>query len=84
VRILEHLALVAALAGNREGAARLLGYTVAFYAAGAGSREFTELATYNRLIAELGRELTQERIAALMAEGAAWSEDEAADAAIRS
>jgi predicted ATPase len=83
VRIVEHLALVAALAGNVDGAARLLGYTVAFYAAGAGSREFTELATYDRLVAELGRALPEKRIAALTDEGGAWSEDEAVDAAIR-
>jgi hypothetical protein len=83
VRIVEHLALIGALSGELEAAARLLGYGVAFYATGAGSREFTELATYDRMVAELARGLGQDRIDALMAEGAAWSEDQAAAAAMR-
>ncbi len=50
VRLVEHLALVAALTEQTTTAARMLGYSVAFYETGAGSREHTELATYDRLL----------------------------------
>ncbi len=46
VRLVEHLALVAALTDQTATAARMLGYSVAFYETGAASREHTELATY--------------------------------------
>ena len=75
VRSVEHLALVAALSGAPEEAARLLGYGVAFYAGGTATREFTEMSTYDRLSAQLAAALPQERAAELMAEGARWSED---------
>jgi hypothetical protein len=83
VRIIEHLALIAALSGEAEGAARLLGYGVAFYATGTATREFTEVATYDRLVQELERALPSERVSELMAEGAALTDEHAADAAMR-
>ncbi len=83
VRIVEHLSLVAILSGETEAAARLLGYGVAFYATGTASREFTELASYDRVVAELEHRLPQDRVTALMAEGAALSEDQAAEMAMR-
>ena len=51
VRLIEHLALIAALFEQTATAARMLGYSVAFYETGAASREHTELATYDRLLA---------------------------------
>jgi predicted ATPase/DNA-binding winged helix-turn-helix (wHTH) protein len=83
VRVIEHLALVAAREGKPKIAARLLGYGVAFYAAGTASREFTEISTYDRLTADLARELPKKTLNALMAEGARWSEDRAIEAATR-
>ncbi|MBV9113346.1 MAG: adenylate/guanylate cyclase domain-containing protein [Hyphomicrobiales bacterium] len=81
VRIIEHLALVAALGGKTRIAAGLLGYGVAFYAGGTASREFTELSSYDRLTATLARELPEAQVAALMADGALWSEDRAIETA---
>ena len=83
VRMIEHLALVAALDGKATTAAGLLGYGVAFYGRGTASREFTERSTYDRLTAELGRQLPERQVAALMAEGALWSEDRAVETATR-
>lgn len=82
VRAAEHLALVSALTGQVEVAAEILGYTRAFYGSGTASREFTEEATYNRLMVELGRQFTRERLDKLMAEGAGWSEETLAEAAL--
>jgi hypothetical protein len=82
VRVAEHLALVAALEGKKQIAARLLGYGVAFYAGEAATREFTELSTYRRLTAELAKALPESEVTSLTAEGALWSEDRAIEAAL--
>jgi hypothetical protein len=82
VRAGEHLALVAALEGEAELAARLLGYTEAFYAKGSASREWTEQVTHQRLVAELSRRLSPARVSAAMQEGAGWSEQQAIEAAV--
>lgn len=81
VRAGEHLALIAALTGRSDAAARLLGYSTAFYAEGSASREFTEQVTYERLTNELANHLSPDRLGVLMAEGASWSEDQAGEAA---
>ena len=81
VRIVEHIALIAALDGKVQIAARLLGYGVAFYAEGTATREFTEMSTYNRLTAELAKALPEEEVTRLTGEGALWSEDRAIEAA---
>jgi len=81
VRVIEHLALIAALSGAREQAARLLGYTVAFYESGTATREFTEMSSYDRLSAELGTALPKIKTEELMAEGARCSEDRAVEIA---
>jgi len=77
IRAVEHLALVMALGGNIEMAARLLGHGVAFYGKGTATREFTERASYKRLSDLLGSALPVERVAELMSEGALWTEDQA-------
>jgi len=81
VRASEHLALVATLEGEAELAARLLGFTEAFYAKGSASREWTEQVTHRRLVAELAQRLSPARLSDAMAEGAAWSEPQAIEAA---
>lgn len=81
VRAGEHLALVAALEGEAELAARLLGFTEAFYAKGSASREWTEQVTYQRLMAELSQRLPPPRLSDAMQEGAGWSEQQAIEAA---
>jgi predicted ATPase/DNA-binding SARP family transcriptional activator len=81
VRAGEHLALVAALVGETDLAARLLGFADAFYARGVASRERTEEITNQHLNAELSTRLSPYRLRQLMAEGASWSEQRAAEAA---
>jgi predicted ATPase/class 3 adenylate cyclase len=83
IRALEHLALVTALGGNIELAARLLGHGVAFYARGTATREFTELASYKRLSETLATALPPERITQLMSEGALWTQDQAVQEATK-
>jgi tetratricopeptide (TPR) repeat protein len=82
VRALEHLALVAALRGEIELGARLLGHGVAFYTNGTSTREFTELASYRRLTELLVASLPQARVVELMSQGALWSQDQAVQAAM--
>jgi hypothetical protein len=83
VRVVEHLALIAALGGDATGAARLLGFTETFYAAETASREITEFATYDRLVQELKDKLQHERLAELMAEGARLTSLQAAELAMK-
>ena len=82
VRLVEHAALIAALTDDIDRAARMLGHTVAFYATGAASREYTELATFDRLSLRIELALPVATRALLMAEGAGWSVDQAAEHAI--
>ena len=77
VRVIEHIGLIAALGEDAETAARMLGHTEAFYAAGTVSREHTEFATFERLSRHLARTLPPARLARLMREGAHWPSDEA-------
>lgn len=81
VRIIEHVALLAALGGDAESAAKLLGYGVAFYSSGTATREFTELATYDRLTALIVEKLSPHLAAGLIAEGGCWSEEHAMETA---
>lgn len=81
VRAGEHLALVVALEGQPELAARLLGFAETFYAKGVASREWTEQVTHQRLLAELNKQLPPTRLADLRREGSEWSEQQAAQAA---
>ncbi len=78
VRLVEHLALVAALTDQTATAARMLGYSVAFYETGAASREHTEMATFDRLSALVSSAVPQHSLQRLMAEGAEWTGEQAA------
>lgn len=75
---IQALALVSARLGDPARAARLLGFVESVYAADQKSREDTEAQIHRLLLAELDRALPDAECQALMAEGASWSEDEAA------
>lgn len=81
-RAIEHLALCATLDGEKTLARRLFQCTIAFYATEGASREFTELATYNRLTAAFPDLAGESARASTDAE--AWTLDEASDAALAS
>ena len=80
-RLVEHAALIAALAGDLSRAARLLGYGAAFYAKGEASREYTEDVTLARADALIAAGLAAEDRALEAAVGARWSPAQAAAAA---
>lgn len=79
---LQHLALLAALAGDSRRAATLLGYVNVLYGKLAMQREPTEQWSYEKLLAALHETLGDEQIATLGAEGAAWPEDRAISEAL--
>jgi predicted ATPase/transcriptional regulator with XRE-family HTH domain len=80
---LQHLALLAALGGDARRGAQLLGYVDAQYTALGLQREPTERWGYEKLITALRETLSADEIAALAADGAAWSEDQAVEEALR-
>jgi predicted ATPase/transcriptional regulator with XRE-family HTH domain len=79
---LQHLALIAALDGDARCAARLLGYVDARYDQLALRREPTELWIYEKLLATLRESLSADEITRLAAEGGAWAEEQAVEAAV--
>jgi predicted ATPase len=79
---LQHLALLSAMGGASERAARLLGYVDAQYVILGMQREYTETWGYDRLMAALHETLDTNDVARLAAEGAAWSEDQAVEQAL--
>jgi non-specific serine/threonine protein kinase len=80
---LQHFALLAALGGEVRRSAQLLGHVDAQYAALGMQREATEQWGYDKLIAALRETLSEDEIAQLAAEGAAWSEDRAVEEALQ-
>jgi hypothetical protein len=80
---LRHLALLAALQRQPLGAARLLGYVDAQFKALGNEREATEKWGYDKLMAALREQLSEAEIGKLAAEGAAWSEDQAVEEALK-
>jgi predicted ATPase/DNA-binding CsgD family transcriptional regulator len=80
---LQHLALLAAMRGEARVAAQLVGYVNAQFKELGLQRETTEKWGYERLTAELQRELDEAEIGALREEGAAWSEDQAIELALK-
>lgn len=79
---LQHLALLKAISGHAESAARVVGFVNAQYERLALEREATEKWAYDRLLEELHRRLERRDFDELLAEGAAWSEDMAVEAAL--
>jgi len=80
---LEHLALVHALEGGFERAARLEGYCGAAFAASGFTREYTESVTYEKLMALLRATYQNDELEALLAKGAALGTQEAIDEGLR-
>jgi tetratricopeptide (TPR) repeat protein len=80
---LQHLALLSALGGDARCGAQLLGYVDAQYTALGLQREPTEQWGYDKLMAALRETLSADEIAALAADGAAWSEDQAVEEAFK-
>ncbi len=78
---LQHFASLAAVRGQTHNAARLLGYVNAQYAALGSEREYTEKWSYDRLVAKLREQLSDDEREKLGAEGGAWSEDQAIEEA---
>jgi predicted ATPase len=81
--VLQHLALLAGLGGDTRRGAELLGYVDAQYAALGMQREPTEHWGYDKLMAALRETLSADEIATLAADGAAWSEEQAVEEALK-
>jgi hypothetical protein len=80
---LQHLALLLALRGEVNDAARLIGYVNVQYKELGMERETTERWGYDKLMAALHEQLSDAQIEKLAAEGAAWSEDHAVEEALK-
>jgi tetratricopeptide (TPR) repeat protein len=80
---LQHLALLSALSGEARRGAQLLGYVGEQYAVLGMQRESTEQWSYEKLMAALRETLSPDEIATLGEEGAAWSEDQAVEEALK-
>jgi predicted ATPase/class 3 adenylate cyclase len=81
-RMIEHLALITGLQSDAERAARLLGYSEAFYVGGTASREITEQRGFDRLLTLLSSTLEPDELAKLRVEGSRLSENEAIEMAM--
>ena len=75
--VIEHLALVIALRGDRARATKLEGYADAACARHGYPREFTETTTHDRLTALLREERAPDELARLSGEGAALTPEAA-------
>jgi predicted ATPase len=80
---LQHLSVLVGLSGDARRGAQLLGYVGAQYIALGLQREPTEQWGYDKLMAALRETLTADEIEALGTEGAAWSEDQAVEEALK-
>jgi predicted ATPase/class 3 adenylate cyclase len=78
----QHLALIGALRGRPETSARLAGFVEARYKA-IGEREITEKWGYEKLMATLREHISETEVEKLATEGAAWSEDQAVEEALK-
>jgi predicted ATPase/class 3 adenylate cyclase len=78
---LQHLALLAAVAGDVRRGAKLLGYVEVQYGQLGQKREPTEQWGFEKLTTVLHDKLSTDEISKDMAEGAAWSEDQAVEEA---
>ena len=79
----QHLGLLAALRGKRQVAARLVGYTDAQYEDLEQERETTEAWGYAKIDAALREHMSDAEMKSLAAEGAAWSEDQVVEEALK-
>jgi hypothetical protein len=80
---LQHIGLLLALRGEVNDAVRLIGYVDLQYKELGNEREATEKWGDEKLMAALYEQLSEAEIGKLAAEGAAWSEDQAAEVALK-
>jgi len=80
---LQHLALLMALLGQEQSAARFLGYADVQLKELGATRETTERWGYEKLMTTLREHLSDAEIRKLAAEGATWSEDQAVEEALK-
>jgi predicted ATPase/DNA-binding CsgD family transcriptional regulator len=80
---LQHFASLGAVRGQEHSAARLIGYVNGQYAELGSEREYTEKWSYDKLMAALRERLSGAEIEKLATEGAAWSEDQAVEEALK-
>jgi predicted ATPase len=80
---LQHLALLSVLGGDARRGAQLLGHVDAQYTALGLQRGPTEQWGYDKLMTALRETLSADEIAQLAAQGAAWSEDQAVEEALK-
>jgi predicted ATPase/Tfp pilus assembly protein PilF len=80
---LQHLAVLAGLGDDIRRGAQLLGYVDTQYTALGTQREPTEQWGYDKLMAAMRETLSANEIAQLAADGAAWSEDQAVEEALK-
>ena len=80
---LQHLAMLTALLGHTQRATRLVGYLDTQLKELGASRGPTEQWGYGKLMAALREHLSEAEIDKLAAEGAAWSEDQAVEEALK-
>jgi len=78
----QHMALVGALMGDPQRAARIVGYVDRVYEEVGAAREPTELWSYETLNAALRGHLTEADAQSLKAQGASWSQERAAQEAL--
>jgi predicted ATPase/class 3 adenylate cyclase len=81
--LLQHIALLLALRGEMNDAARLIGYVNVQFKELGNERETTEKWGYEKLMAALREHLSKTEIEELAAEGAPWSEDQAVEEALK-
>jgi predicted ATPase/class 3 adenylate cyclase len=79
----QHVALLLGMRGEVNDAARLIGYVNMQYKELGSERQATEKWGYEKLMAALHEHLSEAEIEKLTGEGAAWSEDRAAEEALK-
>ena len=80
---IHHLALIAALNDDARRAAVLLGFAESAFAIVEYVREPTEIICYERLMGLLEKQLREDEIAAMRADGASWSQNRAIEEALK-
>lgn len=78
----QHLAAIAAIRGDCEKAAILLGFATSSLAKTSTPREFTEEQEYDTMLVTLNEKLGEERVAELLQRGSSLSEEQAAAEAL--
>ncbi|HLW38465.1 MAG TPA: tetratricopeptide repeat protein, partial [Candidatus Eremiobacteraceae bacterium] len=81
--ILQHFAMIAAMTGSPERAVKLIGFAEAAFGGAAYRREVNEAREYEKLLDAIRQQLTTAEIEHKMAEGAALSEEDAIEEALR-